>query len=583
MNLLPTVILAFLVHRYNSRCVVLCLLLLGQSVAVGESSVRLVHSISNAKDVELKGELGARYQAATCNLLTRTDRYTLDSFAANAAGTKGALWYDWPGDQFGRWYSVLRVAEGYGWPEAAWHREQVAGIILAHQQPEGHFGLAGTAESRDIRIPSGNAFALAGLMDAYRDTGDKRYLEAARRNARYFEQIAPLWEHKGPDASLHEFYGHCLDGLVALAEEGNDKQSLELAKRLALSAGRAKHTHHALSMCRGLIDLAVATGDPVYLDRARDYVQWCRDNQLITGGVPENMPASDQDEGCGLADWIVTNLKMFACTGEDDYLENAEHVLVNHFFMNQFHTGGFGHLGYDQQIVGGKSWQGWNGKFGSENPGCCSLWGQWALGETGRWIVTQNSDTVYVNLYADAVVRVPDREATLWIKSDFPRLRSATITVQCDEPQEFAVALRVPTWARSVTLQLDGKVVETAAENGRIVLRQKWPHKSVLSLTFDSPTRVVKWPASKSAGIAVFEGPLCLGLCSENGDLNLPWQVVLNEQGAPALNEQGMPLVENPSTGVRAPLKPIGAEWLVPDTHEPRRFRVLFDGSLRYH
>jgi len=41
--------------------------------------------------VRLCGELGSRYAAATYNLLTRTDRYSLDSFAANAAGKPGAM------------------------------------------------------------------------------------------------------------------------------------------------------------------------------------------------------------------------------------------------------------------------------------------------------------------------------------------------------------------------------------------------------------------------------------------------------------------------------------------------------------
>jgi hypothetical protein len=42
--------------------------------------------------VRLNGELGARYMAATCNLLTRMDRYTVGSFAANAAGKPSCLW-----------------------------------------------------------------------------------------------------------------------------------------------------------------------------------------------------------------------------------------------------------------------------------------------------------------------------------------------------------------------------------------------------------------------------------------------------------------------------------------------------------
>ena len=107
--------------------------------------------------VRLNGELGARYMAATCNLLTRTDRYTLDSFAANAAGKPGCLWPDWPADQFGRWFSALHVAEGYGWTPAVGHRQAVAARVLSLQTAEGNFGLPGSAEKMDSRIPSGNA------------------------------------------------------------------------------------------------------------------------------------------------------------------------------------------------------------------------------------------------------------------------------------------------------------------------------------------------------------------------------------------------------------------------------------------
>jgi len=325
--------------------------------------------------VHLNGELGARYMAATCNLLTRTDRYSLDSFAASAAARPGALWWDWPGDQIGRWFSVLHVAEGLGWTPAGANRKAVADVVLPLQTKDGNFGRPGSLKLDDVRIPSGNCFALRGLIDAYADTHDARFLESARRLARYFEAIAPKWE-KSQDGKLHEFYGHCLDGLVALYEQGGDRWALDLAKRLAKNAGRTGHTHHSLSLCRGLIDLACVTGDKEYLKKVEDYLAWCRENQTASGGLPEEMPKSEQDEGCGLADWVVVNLMMFQLTGEDRYLDDAEHALVNHFFMNQFHTGGFGHRTFAQEIVGGKCWQGWGGKFGSENPGCCSLWGQ---------------------------------------------------------------------------------------------------------------------------------------------------------------------------------------------------------------
>ena len=400
--------------------------------------------------VHLSGDLGARYMAATCNLLTRTDRYTLDSFAASAAARPGALWWDWPGDQIGRWLSVLHVAEGLGWTPAAANRKAVADVVLPLQTKDGNFGKPDSLKSDDVRIPSGNAFALRGLMDAYADTHDPRFLESARRLARYFEAIAPKWE-KSQGGKLHEFYGHCLDGLVALYEQGGDQWALDLAKRLAKNAGRTSHTHHSLSLCRGLIDLARVTGDKEYLKKVEDYLAWCRENQTVSGGLPEEMPKSEQDEGCGLADWVVVNLMMFQLTGQDRYLDDAEHTLVNHFFMNQFHTGGFGHRSFSQQIVGGKQWQGWGGKFGSENPGCCSLWGQWALGQVARFIVTQSADTVAVNLYPSAEIALPDRGVRLEITSDFPRM----IDGEDSHPMRKAAAFRSGA-ASSAVGQFDG-------------------------------------------------------------------------------------------------------------------------------
>ena len=143
-------------------------------------------------------------------------------------------------------------------------------------------------------------------------------------------------------------------------------------------------------------------------------------------------------------------------TGEERCLDDAEHTLVNHFFMNQFHTGGFGHRTFSQDIVGGKLWQGWDGQFGSENPGCCSFWGQWALGQLSRYLVTRSDDTVSVNLYGEAEISLPDRGLSMSISGDFPRMTKARIRIECEKPQSFTLALRIPPWTRSMKVKCDG-------------------------------------------------------------------------------------------------------------------------------
>jgi DUF1680 family protein len=570
--------------KYNSLAIVLTVL---AAVMFGRQSPaedRLCELLSKEKmpqplafsDVHLSGELGTRYMAAVCNILNRTDRYTLDSFAASASSRPGTLWPDWPGDQPGRWLSVLHVAEGSsGWPSAAAYGKTVADTVVPLQTADGYFGKPGTLKSEDSRIPSGNAFALRGLLDAYADTHDPRYLDSARKLAHYFETIAPDWERRAPGGKLHEFYGHCLDGLVALYEQGGDQWSIELAKRLGKNAGRTEHTHHSLSLCRGLIDLARVTGDRQYLQHAADYLAWCRENQLVTGGLPEGMPNSPQDEGCGLADWLVVNAMMFQLTGDDRYLDDAEHTLVNHFFMNQFHTGGFGHRTFSQEIVGGKHWQGWDGQFGSENPGCCSFWGAWAMGQLSRYVVTHTGDTISVNLYPTTQIVIPDRGVRLDISGDFPRMTKVRIRVVCEKPRTFTLALRIPSWADAAIVTRDVNDIQTVAGH-RALISREWSGAQNVEIRFESKVRTMPWPAKDAKGVAVFDGPLCLGLSSDKANVDLPWTVLIDSAGSLTLDNDGRPQAVEPTSGESMRLEPINSRWLTPDAKNPARQRILF-------
>ncbi len=252
-------------------------------IAPGRTAAR---NMARFEDVTFRSELGTRFGAATANLLTRSDRYRLESYRASAAGTPGALWWDWPGDQIGRMLSAMHVAQGYGWSTAPRLRAAVADLVLPLQTGHGNFGPELPLDQTDARLISGNAFALRGLMDAYEDTSEERFLKAARKLGRYFEATYETWKEKGEGGPVHEFYGHCLDGLVKLYELGGDSWALDLAKKIGRRAGRTSHTHHSLSLYRGVIDLYRVTGDTRLLDKAADYLEWCRECRIVTGGLP---------------------------------------------------------------------------------------------------------------------------------------------------------------------------------------------------------------------------------------------------------------------------------------------------------
>jgi hypothetical protein len=529
-------------------------------------------------DVRLHGQLGARFQAASRNILvTRRAEFSLESFRSSAQGVPGALWWDWPGDQIGRWLSVVHVAKALGVPAADADRAEVLGIVLPLQGPKGSFGPE-LPDSTDVRVVSGNAFGLLGLMDAYEDTRDERVLEAARRLASYFEANFDYYRDRGRQGVLYEFYGHCVGGLMRLHELGGDASALSLARRISARAGLSQHTHSSLSMYRGLLALYNVTGDPDTLRRVEAYLDWVRGSRIVTGGIPENMPLWNQDEGCGLSDYVVVNLMAFAATGKDSYLEDAEYTMVNHFFMNQFHTGGFGTLSFGTPgIVGGKTWQGWGGKFGSETLGCCSLWGQWGLGQIARYIVTRHRGHLEVNLYPAAEVSFPDLGLKLDMQSDFPRMSHANLTVKAAREDPIELRLRVPRWADDVVVAVNGVRTLAPRVGGRLVLRRAWRPEDVIQLQFKSALRLVRWPRPDSPTAAIFDGPLCLGLSSADRDLAIELGVIMTPSGALALGPDGQPRFTAQGKPVALRLHPIAENWQAPSAFEPQQFRVLFD------
>jgi DUF1680 family protein len=267
---------------------------------------------------------------------------------------------------------------------------------------------------------------------------------------------------------------------------------------------------------------------------------------------------------------------MFSVTSRDELLEDAEHVLVNHLFMNQFVTGGFGHRLIAPDVIGGKGWQGWEGRFGSENPGCCSMWGQWGLGQAGRYIVTRQGGAVEVNLFAAADVELPDLGARLEIRSDFPGIRAAVVTVRCDRPAEFELRLRRPAWATGLIVKLNGKQVEAAKDGTRITLERTWKSRDKVELMFSSGLRLIPWPAAGSDAFAVFDGPLCLGLSSAAADVDNFDAILVDAQGNLVFSPEGQPQVVGKDGRQISRLRPISEDWQSPNVLNPNRLRVLF-------
>jgi len=169
----------------------------------------------------------------------------------------------------------------------------------------------------------------------------------------------------------------------------------------------------------------------------------------------------------------------------------------------------------------------------------------------------------------------------LTIESDFPRLRQAVLTVDTSRPDPVELRLRVPSWAESIVVDVNGTTVPPRHEKNRLVIRRVWRAGDVVRVQFKSGLRLVRWPKADSPLAAVFDGPLCLGLSSADGDVDGGYKLLLGADGRLLPGPDGRPQLVASQGLAPAVLRPIAEEWQSPELLNPRRIRVLFGMLLR--
>jgi hypothetical protein len=342
------------------------------------------------------------------------------------------------------------------------------------QKPDGHFGAdqdlsAGANATRDMPILWGNSRLLLALAERSRRTGDAQALKMARGIGDYVISTRPYYGRKenfGVGDALAAGFTTCypamIDGLTALGEVSGDRKYLDEARFIAkLSLIDTKfekhHSHGRMTAFRGMLDLDRVTGQPEFLDAVRAGCRTLAEQyEFPTGGIPEVCERTyGRDEGCSDADWIRVNLLLWRATGENAYLDAAEHAL-DHLLAAQFSNGGFGHRPVRTLQDGAKNFRagGFEGR-GSEAYWCCSMHGTQLLADVAQWSVVSDDSRLLVTWLGEArsTLKIGQWEVTAEVRRERPDRWK--ITLVSPQPGELTLRLRVPAWASQVTV--DGK------------------------------------------------------------------------------------------------------------------------------
>ncbi|MCX8155914.1 MAG: glycoside hydrolase family 127 protein [Verrucomicrobiae bacterium] len=379
---------------------------------------------------------------------------------------------------------------------------------------------------------------LAGLRDAYRLCGNTQALQVARGLADYVERIhgnlndeqmqrVLATEHGGINETFADLYADTGEPrYLALSRKFHHRAILEpLARGEDILPG--KHANTQIPKLIGLATRYELTGDST--DRAAAQFFWERvvyHHSYVTGGhcdheyfgPPDKLndrlsPATT--ETCNVYNMLKLTRHVFGWQPEAKVADYYERALLNHIRATQHPDG---RVIYNLSLLPGhhKEYQRLYDWFT-----CCMGTGMENHVKYGEAIYFHDAEGLWVNLYlaSDLVWKkrgVAVRQETRWPDGD-----NATFTFTCVQPQEFALRLRHPHWARQgMRVVVNGKVhTESKTPSSFVEVRRRWRSGDRVEVRFPMDLYLESMPDNTNR-IAIFYGPVLLA--ADLGPVNDP-------------------------------------------------------------
>lgn len=376
------------------------------------------------------------------------------------------------------------------------------------------------------------------LVKLYRVTDDERYLNLARffidergRSPHYFDEEAKQHGVPLPD---HYIPGHGYN------------QSHKPVREQHEVVG---HAVRAMYLYCGMADVAAETGDSELIAACRRLWRHATSTRMyVTGGLgssPQNEGfTTDYDlpnqsayaETCAAVGFVFWNHRMLQLTGDRRYADAMERALYNGMLSGIGLDGRRFFYVNPLQSTGDHHRQDW---FGCA---CCPPNVARLLASLGRYAYAQTSDTACVHLYLQSEARftMDGQPFTLVQTTDYPWKGLVRLRIEADGPVSCTLALRIPSWCATPSLQIKGRYEPLAPllDRGYAHITRTWHPGDFVTLTLPMPIeRIQAHPHVRNAAgrIALQRGPLVY--CLEEADNNAPLDALQIPRSAP-LNSQ---------------------------------------------
>jgi len=342
------------------------------------------------------------------------------------------------------------------------------------------------------------------LVELYRETGDKRYLDLAK----YFiyargKGLASVPRNPGPEY----FVDH--------------KPFVELEEVTG-------HAVRMLYLCCGATDLYLETGDEkVWQTLNRLWENFVTKKMYITGGAGSRhdwesfgeeyeLPnRRSYAETCASVANFMWNFRMFLATGDGKFVDVMEQTLYNGL-LSGISLDGRHYFYYNPLEDSGKTrrkeWF---------DCACCPPNIARLIASFPGYVYTTSQEGIWVNFYEESSASVSYEKGVVTIEqeTDYPWNGEISITLKTDLEKPFSIFLRIPGWASDFSVKINGETIHVEPTKGYLQVTRQWRGTNTVELHLPMKIEFIEshpFARDNLGKVAVKRGPVVY--CAEQTD-----------------------------------------------------------------
>jgi uncharacterized protein len=326
-----------------------------------------------------------------------------------------------------------------------------------------------------------------------------------------------------------------------------DEMPLKRRRAIAGHAVMASYLYDAAT------HYAAATGDAAYRTAAlavwRDMVDT---KMYLHGGVGNAsskiegyrsepyciLPDDAYGETCASCANFIWAHSLFRLTGESGYLDVAERILYNGFLASLSLTGDasfYENVAQTSFVVNAAQMDRPQQRSASLATSCCPPNIVKLFNTLGGYLYSTDAEGILVKHFAQSEAQIPfGQGVSIEQHTQYPWEGLITFKIKSARAQRFRLRLRVPDWAKSCAVHLEGEDLRVAPQDGWIDIHRKWSGTTTVTLTLEMPIeRVTLGPqfAEYENRAALKRGPIVYCLEEEDIDLTPPQEGTDNYLG----------------------------------------------------